>query len=775
MKLIKLTSDNTQQPGTRREELLNGLNRVQREAAAVTEGPLLILAGAGSGKTRVLTYRIAYLIELGVAPHNILALTFTNKAAREMKERIGFLVGEEQSRRLWAGTFHSVFARILRREGEHLGYTNAFSIYDTDDTLGIIRTAMNSLVISQQQYAPQAVRSRISSAKNQMVSWQEFQREADNIFDKQVGLIYQEYEKRLKQNNAMDFDDLLLNMIRLFEHRPDILDAYQERFRYLLVDEYQDTNRAQYSVVSMLAAKYGNLCVVGDDAQSIYRWRGADIRNILDFQRDYPDTKVVRLEQNYRSTKTILAAANSVIGNNRQQLRKELWTANDDGDLVQVLKCRDDREEAETIAKLIADEQIHNGRKLSDFAVLYRTNAQSQALEDALRRRNTAYTIVGGVSFYKRKEVKDTIAYLRLVVNPSDGESFMRVVNEPSRGLGKTSLEAISRFADASGISLYAAAQRAEQITGLQKRAQNAAHTFAEFIGRFIGVLGQIPPDELARTLIDASGLLRMYQEEGTDEALDRWNNIQRVLSHITEYTAREEDATLETYLQDIALIEDAENSDEARNHITLMTLHAAKGLEFPVVFIAGMENGLFPLGKADTDPEEMEEERRLFYVGITRAEQKVFLSYAERRYRFGELTFPMPSRFLGEIDKKLVQQFGATVSAPPSTGVGRAVRQPFTATRPAPPRNTPGTAPPSGRQSSIVFDDIPKEEYHSQIDEEPMLRRGMIVRHEMFGEGKVLSVSGRGANAKAIIQFPGVGQKNLMLKYAKLKIIAVS
>lgn len=775
MKIIKLKSDNTSRSGSRREELLNGLNRVQREAAAIINGPILIIAGAGSGKTRVLTYRVACLIESGVQPQNILALTFTNKAAREMKERIGFLVGEEQARRLWAGTFHSVFARILRREAEHLGYTNAFSIYDTDDTLSVIRSVMNTLGISQQQYAPQAVRARISSAKNQMLSWQEFQREADNIFDKQVGMIYQEYDKRLRLNNAMDFDDLLLNIIRLFETRSDILDAYQDRFRFLLVDEYQDTNRAQYMAVRMLAAKEQNLCVVGDDAQSIYRWRGADIRNILDFQRDYPDAKVVRLEQNYRSTKTILAAANHVIGNNRQQLRKELWTANDEGDPVHVLKCRDDREEAEKIVGILTEERMRNGRSLSDFAVLYRTNAQSQALEDALRRQNLAYSIVGGISFYKRKEVKDTLAYLKLVVNPSDNESFMRVVNEPSRGLGKTSLEVINKFAAAAEISLYEAGRQAADIPGLQKRAQTAAHGFVSLIAKCREALNEIPPDELAKTLIDNAGLLRMYADEGTEEALDRWNNIQRVLSHITEYTAREENASLQTYLQDIALIGDEEEgAGAASNHVTLMTLHAAKGLEFPVVFIAGMENGLFPLGKADNDPEEMEEERRLFYVGITRAEQKVFLSYAERRYRFGELTFPMPSRFLGEIDSSLVKHLGAAPQGRPKEI--RPVNQfPSRSSGASAPRSSsPGSAPRKEPRNEVVFDDIPQQEYHSQIPSgEAQLRRGMVVRHEMFGEGKVLSVSGNGNNAKAIIQFPGVGQKHLMLKYAKLQIIS--
>ncbi len=638
--------------------LLEQLNEPQRKAAETLEGPVLILAGAGSGKTRALTYRIAYMIEQGIRPQDILALTFTNKAAGEMKERIAKLVGESKASGVWAGTFHAIFARILRMEAEAIGYTSSYSVYDADDSLSVVKAVMNSLGISQQQYTPNAMRNAISGAKNKHIGVQEYQREAGSIFEKQAGLIYQEYEKRLRANNAMDFDDLLLNVIRLFEMRPDILQRYQERFRYVLIDEYQDTNKAQYTAVAMLTRVHNNICVVGDDAQSIYRWRGADIRNILDFERDYPQAVVLRLEQNYRSTKTILSAANAVISNNADQLKKELWTANDDGELIDVVRCRDDREEAEQIVKYIRQE-VRSGKEYRDIAVLYRTNAQSQAIEDALRRENIPYTIVGGVSFYKRKEVKDTLAYLKLIVNERDSESLQRIVNEPPRGLGKTSLQLIADYAEREGISLFDAYCIAESIPGLQKRAQTAALDFSAMIRRFSGVRNQLRPDELARTLIDATGLLRMYEEDGSDEALDRWNNIQRVLSHIAEYHDKNPDATLEQYVQEIALLSDMDNVDTHGKAVLMMTLHSAKGLEFPMVILPGLERGLYPLSKAEQNKDELEEERRLFYVGITRAEKKLVLLHAEKRYRFGEISYPMPSGFLSEITPELLRPIG--------------------------------------------------------------------------------------------------------------------
>lgn len=767
--------------------ILDGLNPTQREAAAVINGPLLILAGAGSGKTRVLTYRIAYMIEKGVQPWNILALTFTNKAAGEMQERIAALVGAEKARRIWAGTFHSVFARILRREADHIGFSSSFSIYDADDSLSIVKQVMTSLGISQQNYNPSAVRGAISGAKNKMMSWQEYQREANSLFEKQVGMIYKDYEKRLAKNNAMDFDDLLLNMIRLLRNNAGALERYHDQFRYILIDEYQDTNKAQYEVVNLLARKYRNICVVGDDAQSIYKWRGADIRNILDFERDYADANVVRLEQNYRSTKVILEAANDVINRNSRQIKKALWTDNTDGSKIQLLRCRDDREEAESITRIIKTAAAKKERELEDFAVLYRTNAQSQAIEDALRRENIPYLIVGGVSFYKRKEVKDTIAYLRVVVNPQDDESLMRIVNEPPRGLGKTSLDHFQRFAEQRNITLLEAFAQAEHAEGVQKRAQAAAQGFATIIERARALQSDARADEVAKMLMESSGLLKMYEADGSDESLDRWNNIQRVLSHLAEYCERRiaegETPTLDQYLQEISLLADIDEVKAGGKHVTLMTIHSAKGLEFPVVFIAGMERGLFPGARAEQQQEEMEEERRLFYVGITRAEEQLYLTHAEKRYRFGELNYPLPSPFLGEIRKELIEHGGTSIQSKFSSGrsndasgsgtSGGRTYQSFGnsfAQSSSYSSRTPAKASPKHD-----FDDIPADEDFSQLapDESAPMRIGSRVMHGMFGEGKVARMSGTGETTQVEVDFPSVGRKKLVLKFAKLTVLS--
>jgi DNA helicase-2/ATP-dependent DNA helicase PcrA len=765
------------------EALLAELNPTQREAAAHLHGPLLILAGAGSGKTRVLTYRIAVMLERGIAPWSILALTFTNKAAAEMKERIGRLVGAEKAAKIYAGTFHSLFARILRREAETLGYTSAFTIYDADDSLAAIRATMNTLGISQQHYQPTAVRGAISAAKNKFIGWQEYERSADNIFEKQVGLIYREYEKRLRLSNAMDFDDLLLNMIRLLQHEAT-LQRYQAQFQYILIDEYQDTNKAQYLAVKMLAQKLRNICVVGDDAQSIYRWRGADIRNILDFEHDYPDATIVRLEQNYRSTKTILEAANAVINNNQHQLKKNLWTDNPDGSKIRVIRCRDDREEAERIAQMIAAERRATGRALNHFAVLYRTNAQSQAIEDALRRENLAYVIVGGVSFYKRKEVKDALAYLRVLVNPNDSESLLRIVNEPSRGLGNTSLKHLMAFAESRSLPIIEAFRQAEGVPALQRRAQHAALELVGLITRFQHerLKPDVRTDEHAKTFLEATGLLRMYEEDGSDEALDRWNNIQRVLSHLAEYCERfrieheGSEPPLEQYLEEISLLADVDEIKAGGQHVTLMTMHAAKGLEFPVVWIAGMERGLFPLSKAEQQVDEMEEERRLFYVGITRAREQLVLSHTEKRYRFGELHYPMPSPFLAEIKPELLDASGSTVLQRGGASNAAAVLD-IQVIRSVNDLKALGfhsssangsNAKPS--QTRVPFDDdAPQPARPSSSASLPRITVGMRVKHEMFGVGQVVGVMGRGDNVQVEVSFPTAGRKKLLLRYANL------
>ncbi|MBK9182628.1 MAG: UvrD-helicase domain-containing protein [Ignavibacteria bacterium] len=758
--------------GTPAGDLLNGLNTAQAEAVSTTEGPVLIIAGAGSGKTRVLTFRIAYLLRLGVNPSHVLALTFTNKAAQEMKERISHLVGGGVARSMMAGTFHSVFARILRQFADRIGYTSSFTIYDTDDQAAAIKAVMNQLGVSQQVVPVNGVRGRISSAKNSMISWQEYVRSADSVLEKQTGQIFEEYEKRLAQSNAMDFDDLLLNTIRLLEHHPDVLELLQDRFRYLLVDEYQDTNRAQYQVVTMLARKYRNLCVVGDDAQSIYRWRGADIRNILDFERDYPESKVVRLEQNYRSTKTILAAADSVIKRNTKQLKKSLFTDNIEGEKITVLACRDDREEADMIARTIRSRVEKYGYSYKDVAILYRTNAQSQALEDALRRGNTPYHIVSGVSFYKRKEVKDVLAYLRLLVNPNDTESILRVINEPARGIGATTLERVQEFAVRTNSPVFEVLSNIETVPMMQARTAKAVKDFVGIIARYQEMMPELAPASLAQAYIEATGLPQMYKLQQSEEALDRWNNIERLLDHIAEQQELDENMTLINYLEQIALLSDADDPKLGTERIAMMTMHAAKGLEFPLVVIAGLEQGLFPLAKAETDMMEQEEERRLLYVGITRAREQLVLSYAERRYRFGELVFSRPSMFLGEIDKD-------TLAPSARSMTGNNARE-----------AAPRTAPSSPKQSS--YSQVAQGESYSQL---PMPKRytsvsqpkargvqgpapegpssvkvGQRVKHPMFGAGTISSVSGTGQSEKATVLFDSGQRKQLMVAFARLE-----
>jgi len=752
-------------PGQPAEDLLEGLNERQAEAVATTEGPLLIIAGAGSGKTRVLTVRIAYLLKMGVHPSHILALTFTNKAAQEMKERIGHLVGPNTGRGIWAGTFHSIFARILRQHAEALGYTNTFTIYDADDQLSAIKAVMTQIGISQQVLQPTAVRGRISGAKNAMVSWQEYARQATSVSDKQTGQVYEEYEKRLRASNAMDFDDLLLNMIRLLEHHPDVLEHFHERFRYVLVDEYQDTNRAQYRVVNLLARKHRNLCVVGDDAQSIYRWRGAEIRNILEFERDYPEAKVVRLEQNYRSTKVILAAADSVIKQNRGQLKKTLWTDNAEGEKIVLLACRDDREEADHIVRTLRNRIETKGYQYKDAAVLYRTNAQSQALEDALRRSNLPYHIVSGVSFYKRKEVKDTMAYLRLLINPDDSESLLRVINEPVRGIGATTMKRLEAHAAENGVSLWHVLQSIETVPQVQTRTANAVKTFVDLVDRHREFVGELAPASMAQQYMEATGLPAMYKQMDTDDALDRWNNIERVLDHIAEQQELDPELTLAGYLEQVALVSEQDDPKLGTDRVAMMTMHAAKGLEFPLVFIAGLEQGLFPLAKAESDPLEQEEERRLFYVGITRARQELVLSYAEKRFRFGELVFSRPSMFLSEIDPEAL--------APSSQPFTRSAASP----RPAAPRApswSQGSAPRAPRapkSSSSEYSQLPSTENFSQTGATDV-RVGQRVKHPMFGAGTVVWVGGSGQNMKATVDFGNGKRKQLMLAYARLEVL---
>jgi len=743
--------------------LLHQLNPVQRDAASVITGPVMIVAGAGSGKTRVLTYRIAHLLESGVPPYEILALTFTNKAAKEMKERIERLIGH-QAHQVWAGTFHSIFARILRQECEPLGYSRSFTIYDTDDSLGVIKNIMNGMNISQQQFNPRAVMSRISGAKNQMITPKEYEDFAKEFFEAKVAEIYPEYVQKLHKNNSMDFDDLLLKPIELFKKHERVLEKYQYRFKYLLVDEYQDTNRAQYTLINLIAQRFKNICVVGDDAQSIYAFRGADIKNILDFERDYPAAKVFRLEQNYRSTKTILSAADSVIKNNRNQIQKTLWTDNPNGEKITVIEADDDKAEGVQIAHRIQESITKEKLDLKHFAILYRTNAQSRSIEDAMRRAGIPYVIIGGVAFYQRKEIKDVLAYLRLIVNPKDEESLMRVINYPARGIGDTTIEKLLEHATKTNASLFDVVNNPGPITTLSDRAKNSVKLFGVLITKYAELKSQMSASELARSIVDELGVLRLYKDEQTPESLGRWENVQELLSAISEYVDQNKDkATLENFLEEVALVAAIDSMVDEKNAVTLMTLHAAKGLEFPVVFISGMEEGLFPLYQVTPDPGELEEERRLCYVGITRAMKKLFITYARIRYRFGDVTYPVVSRFLSEINESLLEK--ETTRRPAYTAN---VVSSLQSSR----DRYLGSIQTKKTAKNEHFTPDEEVDYDKESQEEIRLKVGVYVEHEVFGRGKVTNLSGRGDSAKAIVNFQSVGPKNLMIKFARLRVL---
>jgi DNA helicase-2/ATP-dependent DNA helicase PcrA len=738
--------------------ITRGLNDKQKEAVLTKNGPLIIIAGAGSGKTKVITQRIAHLLATGVKPWNILALTFTNKAAKELKSRIARIVGEEIAEKVWAGTFHSIFARILRIEAEEIGFTSSFTIFDADDQLSAIKNVMNILLIAQQTTPPQQVRSKISAAKNQMIDVDTFKQNAKSTLDKQTGLIFETYEKYLKDNNAMDFDDLLLNTIKLLEKSQAVLSKYQERFRYILVDEYQDTNRAQYRVVNLLAKAHQNICVVGDDAQSIYKWRGADIRNILDFERDYPYTKIVKLEQNYRSTKNILKAADSVIKNNKNQLPKDLWTDNIEGEKVEVIACADERDEANKIISLIKS-SIVGDLSYKDFAVLYRTNAQALALENALRTANIPYVVVGGLSFFKRKEIKDITAYFRLLINKKDNEALQRVINEPPRGIGNTTMQYVRDYAIKKEISLYEAFSEAEQITGLQQRAVTAIKKFTEFVETYSAFENVEDVADYLSQFIEATGLTEMYRELGTDDANDRWNNIQQVISDISIYFKTNTNANLVEYIQQIALMSDYDEKNTSSDQITIMTLHTAKGLEYNTVFLAGLEHGLFPMVRDKDD--DIEEERRLMYVGITRAEKKLFISYANKRMRFGQTELTSPSKFLYEIDADVLDWAeGKRLLEEKERRQNNLLNGKFNYSQGRSsdnysqiPKSYGTAAPATAEQKTTVFP----------------FKVGDRVKHKVFGEGIISGLKGVGDMRQATVNFYSVGKKDFMLKFAGL------
>ncbi|MDR2040569.1 MAG: UvrD-helicase domain-containing protein [Bacteroidales bacterium] len=761
-------------------DFLNDLNGTQREAVTQYDGPSLIIAGAGSGKTRVLTYRIAYLLTQGVAPGSILALTFTNKAAREMKERIAQLVGEKQARRLWMGTFHSVFARILRSEAEAIGYPSNFSIYDTQDTKNLFRQIIKDMKLDDQIYKVGDVYSRISSAKNNLITASMYAANSNlTVQDAAVkrpliSEIYRQYAQRCFKAGAMDFDDILLNTNILFRDHPEILDKYQRFYRYILVDEYQDTNSAQYMIVKKLARQRGNICVVGDDAQSIYAFRGARIENILNFRKDYPNYRMYKLEQNYRSTQNIVNAANTLIEKNKNRIQKEIFSENDSGDRIRVFGVGTDQEEGYLVAASILEMKYNYQLFNKDFAILYRTNAQSRIFEEALRKRNIPYKIYGGLSFYERKEVKDVLAYGRLLVNYKDDEAFKRIINFPARGIGNTTIGRLETAANAAGLSLWETALRADQLAPeITGAARAKIQQFITFMNGFSQKLASLDAYELLHQLILATGIISLLQAEKTPENISRLQNIDELLNGIREFVEEnvsESDlVTLDQYLANVSLLTDADNeSEEDMDKVTVMTVHSSKGLEFDVVYIVGMEENLFPSQMSISSLQDIEEERRLFYVALTRARRNVFLSYAATRFRWGSIVSSSPSRFIKEIDPKYLDFPG---------GNTRMVNNPFTTPSSRPLFDTAGNAQPAFskklspvNQFSAKSSLADTSEY--QADDPDKIKPGMSVEHQRFGVGKVLSLDGNGSNAKVVVHFGNAGQKQLLLKFAKLRIV---
>jgi len=746
-------------------EYLSFLNPNQRKAVEHTEGPVMIIAGAGSGKTRVLTYRIAHLIQKGVDPFNILSLTFTNKAAAEMKHRIERVIGLE-ARNTWMGTFHSTFAKILRVEASKLGFPSNFTIYDTDDSKSLIRSIVKELRLDDKVYKPNTVLSRISGAKNRLISWETYQKDPfiraddESAMKPRMGEIYRIYQQRLFKSSAMDFDDLLFNTNILFRDHPDVLNKYQQRFKYVMVDEFQDTNLSQYVITKKLAAVHQNICVVGDDAQSIYAFRGADIQNILNFEKDYPDLFVVKLEQNYRSTKNIVTAANSIISKNKAQLKKDVWTHNDLGEPIELIKASSDNEEGRIVANTIFEERNNKHLNNSDFAILYRTNSQSRSIEEALRKMNINYKIVGGLSFYQRKEIKDLMAYMRFVVNHDDEEAFKRIINYPKRGIGDTSVERIIVAAYEHDIPLWEVLTNAPSF--LAGRAANAVDDFSTLIKSFKIEVERKDAFEVASSIAKQSGLLRELYEDKTIEGLNRYENVQELLNAIKEYVdnPENEDKSLGSFLQEIALLTDNDRDKDQTDNVTLMSIHASKGLEFKYVFVVGMEEDLFPSQMMMQSREDLEEERRLFYVASTRAMEKLYLSYATTRYRFGRLLNCEPSRFLEEVDPSCIKEIKRTPSAFSSfkkeASEGR--------------NGFVGLKSPTVRAGTTAKVHTPSPDFKPSNTHN--LMEGMKIEHPKFGFGTVSKIEMEGANRKASIHFDNFGDKTLLLSFAKLRIV---
>ena len=769
---------------------LEELNESQRNAVLYNDGPSLVIAGAGSGKTRVLTYKIAHLLENGYNPWNILALTFTNKAAREMKERIARQVGEQRARYLWMGTFHSVFSRILRAEAQHVGFTSQFTIYDSAYSKSLLRSIIKEMGLDEKTYKPGMVQARISNAKNHLVSPSGYAANKEAFTEDQASKvpalrdIYRRYWERCRQAGAMDFDDLLVYTYILFRDFPEVLARYREQFRYVLVDEYQDTNYAQHSIVLQLTKESQRVCVVGDDAQSIYSFRGADIDNILYFTKIYPNTKVFKLEQNYRSTQTIVCAANSLIAKNERQIRKEVFSEKEKGEAIGVFQAYSDVEEGDIVTNQIAALRREHDYSYSDFAILYRTNAQSRIFEEALRKRGMPYKIYGGLSFYQRKEIKDVIAYFRLVVNPNDEEAFKRIINYPARGIGDTTVGKIIAAATENNVSLWAVL--CEPLTyglTINKGTHNKLQDFRGLIEEFISTQSEKNAYEIGTEIIRQSGIINDVCQDNLPENLSRKENIEELVNGINDFCAvRQEEGnpnvSLTDFLSEVSLLTDQDSDKEGDGEkITLMTVHSAKGLEFGNVFVVGMEENLFPSGMAGDSPRAMEEERRLFYVAITRAEEHCFLSFAKTRFRYGKMEFGTPSRVRRDIDTRFLK-------LPHEAGLGRQIDESaerFRRERPKvqlinptlSPRNLkkidPTVSSAAGTVSSVRSSGTPAAVGGAlPVSVQP----GQQIEHERFGLGEVLQVEGNGDNAKATIRFKNAGEKQLLLRFARFKVI---
>ena len=770
---------------------LDSLNPAQKEAVLQKNGPMIIIAGAGSGKTRVLTYKIAHLMQQGVDAFNILSLTFTNKAAREMKERIAAVVGPSESKNLWMGTFHSVFARILRSEADKLGYPSNFTIYDTQDSVRLIGSIIKEMGLDKERYKSKQILNRISSFKNSLITVRAYfnnsdLQEADLMASRpKVGDVYREYVERCFKSGAMDFDDLLLRTNELLARFPESLAKYQDRFRYIMVDEYQDTNHSQYIIVKALADRFQNICVVGDDSQSIYSFRGANIQNILSFQKDYPDTKMFKLEQNYRSTQNIVNAANSIINHNETKLDKNVWTANDTGNKIKIQRCPTDADEGRYVAGSIYDFNLTEQRKYNDFAILYRTNAQSRAMEDALRKRNIPYKIFGGLSFYQRKEIKDTLAYLRIIINPKDEESLKRIINYPTRGIGQTTVDRLVVAANAANTTIFELLKHIQtsQInlnSGIKTKLSN----FCSMIESFQVMNHGANAFELAEHVCRVSGLIREFKKDGTPEGVTRMENVEELLNGIKDFVEGQREladsrADLAEFLEDVALATDLDNEQKGdEEKVALMTIHLAKGLEFPYVYIVGLEEDLFPSAMSMNTRSELEEERRLFYVAVTRAEKQVYLTYALSRYRWGKLIDAEPSRFIEEIDDDYLEittpkeerRFNPMLSADifgdvPQSKV-RYKKPSFTKPKPKKKAEQPARFTPKNLTK------LSKTSPNTNLFDSK-LTVGNIVNHQRFGTGEVVKIEGKGADLKAEIKFSNSGVKKLLLRFAKLEIVS--